>query len=60
MDNMTPFECYAMWNDELLKCIMTGRAESTDADIIRGNMDRYWAMMTPEEQDQMRKRNEGR
>lgn len=60
MDNMTPFECYAMWNDELLKCIMSGRAESTDADVIRSEMDKCWAKMTPTEQDKMRRRNEGR
>jgi exoribonuclease II len=57
---MTHFESYAELNERLLRCILTGRSETKDANEIRKQMDEHWKQMSSIEQDLMRKKCEGR
>lgn len=57
---MTLFQEYAELNDQLLRCILTGRSETKEANEIRDQMDKRWKMLSFTEQELMRKRNEAR
>lgn len=55
---MTHFESYAELNDQLLRFILTGKGDTTEADNVRDRMDEHWKQMSLTEQELMRKRNE--
>ena len=52
------FEAYSALNDQLLRCIMTGKGESAEADAIRDQMDEHWYKMSLTQQDAIRRHNE--
>jgi hypothetical protein len=56
--NSKHFLAYEIYNEQLLRLIMTGKGDSKEADDIRDQMDTHWYRMSEEEQDEMRKQNE--
>lgn len=52
------FEAYSFLNDQLLRCIMTGKSESAEAEAIRDQMDIHWKHLSLTQQEAMRLRNE--
>jgi hypothetical protein len=54
------FEEYAALNEQLLRCIFTGEGNSTEAEVIRDQLDVHWHKMSAIEQELMRKRNEAK
>ena len=54
------FEAYSALNDQLLRCIMTGKGESEEADAIRDQMDDLWKKMSLTQQDAIRRHNEAK
>ena len=52
------FGAYSALNDQLLRCIMTGKSESAEAEAIRDQMDDLWKKMSLPEQDAIRRHNE--
>lgn len=52
------FESYNALNEQLLRCIMTGKGDSKEADDIRDQMDVYWYKMSAAQQDAIRRHNE--
>jgi hypothetical protein len=52
------FEAYSDLNDRLLRCIMSGKGESEEADKLRDLMDDHWYKMSIAEQDAIRRHNE--
>lgn len=52
------FAAYSGLNDQLLRCIMTGKSESDEAEFIRDQMDYHWRRMSLTEQELMRAHNE--